>query len=510
MGKMIKLKNKRNTVRPNARRYDAVKNGVSLRRSRRSNGLKGFLRRYYKLVAIAGAVLVIGVLCLVLFLGGRNTTTSEQIVETTPTLPIADESYDYSDVDKSTLAGLAGTDESLFSDDEELADALFAEEGIRIGVTVGSIESSDQEFILNRLEQVSNAAETDKTIFKTYYCNANGDYNQQLQDVRSLIKNEVDVMIVGFTDEESFKMISMMAENAGIPMVAFNAPVDSGYAINVVADQSAWGSVYGKFVTDHITEGNVVQILGRQDSAIDAERAQAIRTALATNVNLLTSDAIYAEWDEQKAQEAMAEYLKDGVADAVITEEGMAEGILDAFIEQGVLPKVMCGDATAGFIKKWYALKNGGIDVTPAAEDNGDSEDTAMPTPTLVMFTAKSGEFIVCAQPAPTGIGAAAFSIALEMAKGRTLIEEGQTYNYTVGTLITDANLDQYYEQVKDKDDSFIVSDLLADDVLDTLLNPLEEQTAETASAELTATVEASEEAAQTSTATVTVTSKEE
>ncbi len=491
MGKLIKLKKKKRKGFAAPAGYRANRPSVrtvgegGLRRSRRQSGFKTLLRRYYKIIAIAGGVLIVGVLCLVLFLGGKNTAASGQTAaagqtaETSPTLPPSEETYDYSSVDADTLAGLAGTDESLFNDDQEVADALFAEEGIRIGVTVGSIDSSDQELVLNRLEQVSNAAEADKTIFKTYYYNANGDYNQQLQDVRSLIKNGADIIIVGFTSDENFKMITMMAENENVPVVAFDAPVDSGYAINIVADQSAWGSVYGKFVADKLPAGNVVQILGKQDSPIDTQRATAIGTALAANVNLTLSDAIYAEWSESKAKEAMKAYLDHGdAADAVITEEGMAEGILDAFVEKGVLPKVMCGDATAGFIKKWYALKNGGIDVTPPAKDDDSKKDdeTPTPTPAPVMFAAQPGEFVTCAQPAPSGIGAAAFDIALEMAKGRTLKTEGQTFNYTVGTLITDANLAQYYEQVKDLDDSYVISDLLTDDVLNTLLNPLEEK----------------------------------
>ncbi len=490
MGKLINLKRKKSKYASPAG-YRANRHAVrsagegGLRRARRPSGFLALLRRYYKIIAVAGGVLVVGVLCLVIFLGGKNTAATGQTAETaasaSPEGTVAEDTYtedtyNYSEVDAATLAGLAGTDESLFTDDEELADALFEEEGIRIGVTVGGIDTSDQEFILNRLEQVSSAAETDKSIFKTYYYNANGDYNQQLQDVRSLIKNGVDIIIVGFTNEESFRMITMMAKNEEIPVVAFDAPVDSGYAINVVADQSAWGNAYGKFVAEKLAAGNVVQILGKQDSAVDTERAEAIRSALAANVNLTVSDAVWAEWDKTKAKEAMADYLNGSeFADAVITEEGMAESIVDAFVEKGVLPKVMCGDATAGFIKKWYALKNSGIDVTPPTEDDKKDDETPAPTPAPVMFLAQPGEFIACAQPAPSGIGAAAFDIAMEMAKGRTLKQEGQTFKYAVGTLITDENLAEYYEQVKDQKDSFIVRDLLTDDVLDTLLNPLEE-----------------------------------
>lgn len=449
-------------------------------RKSRARGWKRLLRRYYKLAAIVGGVLIVGVLCLVLLLGGRNVAPVAQPAGASAapaTEADTGETYDYSEVDADTLAGLAGTDESLFSDDMEMAEALFEQQGIRIGVTVGGISSPEQEFILNRLEQAANAAETDQTIYKTYYCNANGSYNQQLQDVRSLIKNEVDVIVVGFTGAESFNMIAMMAKNEGIPVVAFDAPAGSGFAINVVADHSAWGRVYGAFVADNLDAGDVAQVYGKQDDAADAQRVSAIAGALSADTGLTLSDALYAGWDGKKAAELFAGLMEKGVPDAVITEEGMAEGILDVFVEKGKLPKVMCADVTAGFIKKWYALKNGGIDVTPPAKDDKKKkDDEPEPTPTPVMFAAQPGEFVVCAQPAPSGVGAAAFDIAVEMAKGRTLKLEGQTFQYTVATLITDGNLAQYYELVKDQPNGYVVSDVLSDAVLDSLLNPPEEQ----------------------------------
>lgn len=487
MGKLIQMKTRKGGS--SRRRYPSRRPAMRASGSRRTAKPFAFFtlfKRYYKLAAVAAAVLAVIVVGLIALFGSAKTQTVAQQPPAEPSLtpPPAAETYDYSDVDDATLAGLAGTDESLFTDDQDVAEALFEEEGLRIGVTVGSIATPEQEFVLNRLEQASNEAETNKTIYKTYYCNANGSDNQQLQDMRSLIKNEVDVIIVGFTDAQSFKIISMMAQHEGIPVVAFDAPTDSGYAINVAADQAAWGSVYGQFAASNLTEGTAVQMYGKPDDAADAQRASAIGAALAANTGLTAAAPIYGEWDKKKAKEMMAEYLKHGPADIVITEQGMAEGILDACVEKGVLPKVMCGDATAGFIKKWYALKNGGIDVTPPPKDDGKkkkNDETPTPTPAPVMLTAQPGEFIVCVQPAPSGVGAAAFDIAVEMAKGRTLIAQGQTYKYTVGTVITEATLAQFYDLVKDQSDAYVVSDRLTADTLNTLLKPLEVQPEPTA-----------------------------
>ncbi|MDD5017713.1 MAG: substrate-binding domain-containing protein [Eubacteriales bacterium] len=458
------------------RAVKSVSNYSATRSRRKQSGFLPFIKRNYKIIAIASFAAVAAVIGIVLIFGGKDTTATSAQVDATSTVSVdigafdETQEYSYEGVDESVLGGLAGTDESLFSEeDQAIADALFAETGIRIGVTIGNIETDNDEILLGMLEEVACAAEEDKIVYKVYYYNAGGDYNQQLQDVRSLLKNEVDVIIAGSTSQENFEMVSYMAEEAGIPVVAYDAPVSTGYAINVVADQETWGEAYGAFMAENLAEGNIVQILGNEESGIDSARAGAINQALAANANIATVGTTYALWQETAANEAMAAYLSGSdQIDGVITEEGMAEGIIDAFIEEGVLPKVMCGDATAGFIKKWYALLNGGVDITPEDADEDDEK---------VMFTAEPGAFIVCAQPAPTSISAVAFELALKLAEGCVLKSEGMTFEYALETFITEDNLSVYYEMIKDQDDSYVVRDVISDEMLESLFEEPQEET---------------------------------
>ena len=453
-------------------------------RSRRSSGFGSailiFLRRNIKFVAAGAFVLIVGIVCLILFTGGAKEASSPQVAEATPGSSISVipeytemESYSYEDMDEDMLAGLAGTDEDLFTNDADMEAALLEAEGVRIGVTVLDLKSDIDEALLGRMEALSSAAEQSKRIYKTYYYNAGGSGTQQLQDVRSLINHEVDLIIVGATDAENFKMVCYMAEEAGIPVVAYDAPVQKGYAINVVTDQQAWGKVYGDFVAQVIQEGNVLQVLGSAESAIDQQRAAGINAALAGHTGLVQMSPVYAGWKKADAYAAVKALLEDhAVIDAVITEEGMAEGVLDAFIEAGVFPKVICGDLTAGFIKKWYALKHSGLAI---AVDTGDDDDEAEPTPTPMMLIAPFGDLNGCAQPAPLNAGAVAFEIAVRIAEGRTLIAQGETFTYSVQTMITSANLSQYYEAVKDLDSSALVSDVITDDMIEDLFEPADE-----------------------------------
>ena len=453
------------------------------------SAFKAFLRKHIRIVAVAVFVLIVSGFVLGILLSGKNTDktadsgmqepSGQTAVSTEPTdMPeeafaeyTEEAGYNYDGVDDSVLAGLTGSDDSLFSDDQELEDAIFAAEGIRIGVTIGKLDTDMDKQYLSKLEQTSNDYEVDRLVYEVYYYNAQGSFNQQLQDVRSLIKNEVDAIIVGNTTTEAFRMVVAMADEAAIPVVTYNAPAGvEGYQINVVPDDAQWGRLCGQFMAQNLVEGNVLQILGSEKSEIDASRAEAINEQLILNEQLKLEDIIYADWDEDDARDALQEFFEDeGYVSGIITEEGMAMGILDAYIEIQKLPKVMCADVSAGFIKKWYDLMTKGIDITIEAEDD-DEEDT------IINIKPAEDEMIVFAQPAPVNIGQAAFEIAYKLAQGRTLKNPGQTFTYNGETVITNDNLTDYYINIKDKEDDYLIRNEIKEETLESLLNPQESQ----------------------------------
>lgn len=455
-------------------------------------GIGSFLRNHIKAVAVAAFVVVVGGIVLGIVLGGKQTAPVAQDqqpdnLDQVAVVPGAEHTdrpeedfdqyneengYDYEQLDESDRAGLIGSDDSLFSNtDQEMEDAIFAAEGIRIGVTLGDLKTSTDKLYLSKMEQASNYAEVNKLVYEVYYYNAQGDFNQQLQDVRSLIKNEVDAIIVANTNKEAFDMVVAMSKDAGIPVVAYNAPEGAeGYAINIVTDDEKWGKEVGTFMAQNLSSGNVLQVLGSEKVDVDTVRAKAISEALAANDKLTTEDVIYAKWDEDDANDAVAGFLEEeGYAAGVITEEGMAKGVLDAYIDVQKLPKVICGDVSAGFINTWYELKTKGVELKIESDDDDEEPQT-------IMFKSKLGEMVVLAQPIPANIGSAAFEIAYQLASGRTLKTEGQTFVYSYEIVITNDNLPQYYAMVRDKDDDYMLRDIMSEETLDSLLNPKVEE----------------------------------
>jgi len=194
--------------------------------------------------------------------------------------------------------------------------------------------------------------------------------------------------------------------------------------------------------------------------------------ALGANPAIDVAKTVYAKWDGEAAGKAMETYLKTNSApDGIICEEDMAKDVLQACIDAGKLPKVMCADATAGFIKLWHALRNTGVDVTPEPSPGA----TPSPSATPVMLTVDENELILIAQPAPVTIGAVAFEIAVWLAEGRQLKTNGLTYVYKTETLITEDTLIDYYVTIQNQPDSFVVRDIASAATLEALFLPASE-----------------------------------
>ncbi len=444
-------------------------------------GLQSILRKNAWLVALAPILLAAVVVCIFLLARGGEQTVAQNSPSVSPgsTDPTASQTpvptvntgsetdeygggeYAYEGVDEQMLAGLAGTDDSLFTD-------KVVGNGIKVGITVGEIKTNNDKMLLSEMQKTTASAVRNGLVYQVFCYDAGGSFNQQLQDMNCLIKNEVDVIVVCATGAEGFKMVTSMAAKEGIPVVAYDAPLSTGYAVNIVSDQTAWGEKQGQFITQNLEAGNIALILGDETDSTDAARKAAIESKLSGNTALKLT-ASYALWDNDKAKEAVSMMIGQKTKiDGIITEDGMAQGILDAFVEAGKLPRVMCGDVSAGFIKDWYALRHGGILIPQEAKGR------RTPPPPKI-FPAEGTEFVFCAQPSPARASSIAFEVALKIAQGRTLKQEGAVYNYSTMILITEENLGSYYEMVKNMPDSYMIGDPLDAQAAESLFNPAEE-----------------------------------
>lgn len=393
--------------------------------------------------------------------------------------PVDTRSDDYNEVDTQTvddetLAGLTG--EGLT--DEETGDVSEAELKGAIGVVFDNVNTTKDTIVLQKIEKAAKAAIDAGSIGLVKYYNSKGDMNQQLQDMRSMINSNVKAIVIVVSDKETYQMMTEMAADAKIPVVAINAPLKEGYMVNILEDTTGYGKMAAGFVQQKFLTGSYLEVYDKTLEAEEQQHVNLINQAFKSNANLKSAAAaITVENKTAKIKTALEPIFKDKIAvDAVATSQGMAKNVLNVFLSQQILPKVFIGDSTAGFIKLWHKLKTEGVTVEKTSEEEANKsskkstkkEDT--PKETVLMKMAGGEAF--CSESTPYGAGGAALQFALRLGNGKKLKEgalTNDTYTYTAKVLITDSNLEQYYQTFKDQADDYVISDLTQDTDIDAL-----------------------------------------
>ncbi len=393
--------------------------------------------------------------------------------------PVDTKADDYNEVDDQqvddeTLAGLTG--EGL--KDDETGDVSDAELKGAIGVVFDNVNTAKDTIVLQKIEKAAKTAIDAGNIGLVKYYNSKGDLNQQLQDMRSMINSNVKAIVIVVSDKESYVMMTEMARDANIPVVAINAPLKEGYTVNILEDTSGYGKMAAGFVQQNFLTGNYLEVYAKTLEAEEKQHVNLIGQAFKANANLKSAAAaITVENKAAKISAALLPVFKDKIAvDAVATSQGMAKNVLNAFLARQALPKVFIGDSTVGFIKLWHKLKTEGVSVEKAADEDESkstkksSKDEEKPKETVLMKMA--GGEAYCSESTPYGAGGAALQFALRLGDGKKLKEgalANNTYTYTAKVLITDANLEQYYQTFKDQADDYVISDLTQDADIDAL-----------------------------------------
>ncbi len=400
-------------------------------------------------IVVVGLLLLTGAFFLFFWEDGKPTFVKAE-AEAQPMLTEADDPYATAYTEEE-LAGLEGSSLDLTSD--EYADIL-EEERVFIGVTIG--EPSPYEAILiQKLEEAINEEYNNGTVGDCIPYNSDGDINQQIQDVRSLVNKETKAIIVCATEKDEYEIITDMAANAGIAVVAVNAPVDYGYDINIVTDDTDFGYANAIFMGNNLGKGNVVQFVDTSEDAGNKQRLEAFNEKIAefSNVNVLATVDLSSGKSISSAYDDVKE---EGTIEGIYTENGYALDVLDECIEREALPKVFIGDATAGFIKRWYELMTNGIEIDKKVDpEDRDSETYKQ----LVEGTGMQ----VFVRPTPYGTAATAVKFAIRLAEGKKLrtdmLTENKVFYYTGSTAIIDSVLPYYYNLIKDKEDDFVIND---------------------------------------------------
>lgn len=140
---------------------------------------------------------------------------------------------------------------------------------------------------------------------------AHDDNVRQIQDIESLIKKKVDLLIVAPNEAEAITPVIEKVYDAGIPVILVDRKINSEkYTAYVGADNYEIGRRAGEYIADRLKgKGRVIEIVGLKGSTPAVERHRGMVEALKTAPDVQVIASVEAGWFQQKAGEVMDSLL---------------------------------------------------------------------------------------------------------------------------------------------------------------------------------------------------------
>ncbi len=188
----------------------------------------------------------------------------------------------------------------------------------------------------NSWRQISKAIFAQKAaecpnITEVIYTDANGDTQQAISDIDSLVAQGVNVLYV-FPDAGQALLPAVKRATAAGVTVGINATLGAGevgvdYAVNVDVDNFKLGQDYGTWMAEALGgEGNVMVIDGPAGNAQSQPLFDGVKDVFDEypGLHLTPDNWVVGNWNQSDTQKAIAAQLAQGDLDGIITNVGDA------------------------------------------------------------------------------------------------------------------------------------------------------------------------------------------
>ncbi|CAM3619516.1 sugar ABC transporter substrate-binding protein [Halomonas lysinitropha] len=210
-----------------------------------------------------------------------------------------------------------------------------AEESYRIGITQNNVGvDSYQTTYESAFEEAADELDNVEVVV----LDAGGDVARQIGQVRNLIQQRVDAIIIWPTNGQAVIPAIRQAHKAGIPVVVTNSKIAEAGLDYIAAfsgpDNVQQGRSSAEMMCDALAgEGQIVQVAGQPGYTTAMERAQGFEERLAEacpGVELVETQP--ADWNREKAQRVMENFLTkyDDIDGVYAGDDNMGVGALNA------------------------------------------------------------------------------------------------------------------------------------------------------------------------------------
>jgi len=137
------------------------------------------------------------------------------------------------------------------------------------------------------------------------YEDAGGNSNKQIEQVKSLLNKNVDLLIISPNESEPLTPIVEQAFSQGTPVVVIDRKISSNfYTAYVGADNFEVGRMAGEYLAHRLKEkGNIIEVTGLTGSSPAIERNKGFKSALKRYPSIKVIKQLSGSWLNRKAQE---------------------------------------------------------------------------------------------------------------------------------------------------------------------------------------------------------------
>lgn len=231
--------------------------------------------------------------------------------------------------------------------------------GFTLGYANGYTGNTWRAQFIDNIQKRGEEYKKDGTLEKLILVNSPSDINQQINQVNDLITQGVDALLIDPVSAPAVKPVVPRAVSSDILTMISNDPAPTKEAKNVVGDNYTWWEIQTKWLAEALNgKGNIVMVTGVPGNTADVQRVEAAKDVLKDYPDIKVLTSVPGSWDQAKARQAMSNVLAShSNIDGILTQDVMAEGIIKAFeAANRKLPRVMTGDYTAGFLRRWKSL----------------------------------------------------------------------------------------------------------------------------------------------------------
>jgi ribose transport system substrate-binding protein len=175
----------------------------------------------------------------------------------------------------------------------------------------------------------------------------------QLEDLRNLIAEDVDAIVVNPADRSALDEALAEATEAGITVVAVDQDVTEESAFVLSNDQEQYAYLGASWLFETMGgSGDVIYMRGIAGAAADDDRDAGFQRALEENPDINVVYEVQTNWDQATGVQQLNDFLATGDNYDGIWTSGIDNVIVDALIEADAELVPIVGADNAGFVQQ--------------------------------------------------------------------------------------------------------------------------------------------------------------